>query len=249
VTPLLAVTADDITDHRLGLRLLRQAERAGHLQLSLVLVDGETSAPEDEAGLLRQHLLSATSPVTVLCLGAPTALAAVIVETPSVTRIVERAVLLGGASFAGGDVTPAAERAVHGNPVAYQVVLTSGLRNEMVPLDVSDHVTSELAAALQDDRPPVEASDSERDRERYPNGTPLRSATALLWLLAPSLFKGRDVHVTVETASAIARGVTSVDWWQTTDAPHNAHYVGKVDVEGARARLDAMMRTLEGGPR
>lgn len=215
----------------------------------VALPASDTARADDGVAALARWLRATSEPVTVVCLGAPTALAVALVQDPSLSHHLKRVVLVAGAYFVAGDVSPAAERSAHHDPLALRVVLDSDVPVTVVPLDVTDQLLLEPGAPLGSHR-----DDSLRDmlfaswasqpdpaRDRFAGRVPVRAAAAVLWLVEPELFAGRDVHIAVETVSELAYGVTSVDWWQLTDEPHNAWYVADVDVAGASTVLQDLL--------
>ena len=72
-------------------------------------------------------------------------------------------------------------------------------------------------------------ADIERFGER---GGPLHDPCVAAWLLQPSLFGGKDVHVAVETASELTMGQTVADWWGATGKPPNCRVVTDIDSDG-----------------
>jgi purine nucleosidase len=64
------------------------------------------------------------------------------------------------------------------------------------------------------------------------DGGPLHDPCVIAWLLQPDLFKGRRVHVEIETASERTMGMTVVDWWGVTGRPANATVITQVNADG-----------------
>ena len=53
----------------------------------------------------------------------------------------------------------------------------------------------------------------------------------IAYLLAPQLFRWREVNVAVETASPIAAGLTLIDWRGISGRPANARVVETADAD------------------
>jgi purine nucleosidase len=71
------------------------------------------------------------------------------------------------------------------------------------------------------------------DVERFgAPGWPLHDPTTIAYLLRPELFRGRDVHVAVETASPLSLGQTLVDWWGKSREKPNARFMHGLDADG-----------------
>ncbi|MEX0627741.1 MAG: nucleoside hydrolase, partial [Cucumibacter sp.] len=68
-------------------------------------------------------------------------------------------------------------------------------------------------------------------------GAPLHDPCTIAYLLKPSLFEGRQINVTVETASELTMGMTVADYWRITDRPKNVNFLRHIDAEGFYALL------------
>ena len=54
----------------------------------------------------------------------------------------------------------------------------------------------------------------------------------IAWLLAPELFRWREVNVAVETESPLASGLTLVDWRGNSGRAANARVIESADADG-----------------
>ena len=204
--------------------------------------------PEPKIKLQAKHgvdyivdTLRAEAPLTVtLCaLGPLTNLAMALVKAPDIAPRIKEIVLMGGAYFEVGNITPAAEFNIYVDPEAADVVLRSGVPITMLPLDVTHGVLSvreriERLRALGNaaGRAVAEMVDfSQRfDLEKYGSqGAPLHDPCVIAWLLDPSIFEGREINVTVELQSELTRGMTVADYWRITDRPRNVLYIRHAD--------------------
>lgn len=177
--------------------------------------------------------------VTLCTLGPLTNIAMAMVKAPDIVPRIREIVMMGGAYFEVGNITPAAEFNIHVDPEAADIVLTSGVPITMLPLDVTHGVLSfghriERIAGLGNRTGKAIAemlTFSERfDLEKYGGeGAPLHDPCVIMWLLAPEIFKGRFINVTVETASELTRGMTVADYWRITDRPKNVNYIRSAD--------------------
>ena len=180
--------------------------------------------------------------VTLCALGPLTNLALAFERAPDAVGRVKEIVLMGGAYFEVGNVTPAAEFNIHVDPEAAAAVFATGRPLTVLPLDATHQVltTPERLRALRaiGNRAGAVAASwcgfFERfDREKYGAlGAPLHDPCVIARLLAPELFSGRHVNVEIETASELTRGMTVADWWGVTDRAPNATFVGRADAEG-----------------
>lgn len=192
--------------------------------------------------------------VTLCPLGPLTNIAEAFRRAPDVAGRVQQIVLMGGAYFEVGNITPAAEFNIYVDPEAADIVFRSGVPIVVMPLDVTHKVLTtrarvEAFRALGTEvgRVCAEWSDFfERfDMEKYGSeGAPLHDPTVIAYLLAPGLFRGRHINVEIEVQSDLTRGMTVADWWGVTDRPANALFIGDVDAEGFFALLTERLARL-----
>lgn len=192
--------------------------------------------------------------VTLCPLGPLTNIAEAFRRAPDVAARVQQIVLMGGAYFEVGNITPAAEFNIYVDPEAADIVFRSGVPIVVMPLDVTHKVLTtrarvEAFRALGTEvgRVCAEWSDFfERfDMEKYGSeGAPLHDPTVIAYLLAPGLFRGRHINVEIEVQSDLTRGMTVADWWGVTDRPANALFIGDVDAEGFFALLTERLGRL-----
>lgn len=180
--------------------------------------------------------------VTLCPLGPLTNIAQAFLQAPDVIARVQEIVLMGGAYFEVGNITPAAEFNIYVDPEAAEIVFKSGVPLVVMPLDVTHKVlaTQARVAAFRDmdtevGRVAAEWADFfERfDKEKYGSeGGPLHDPTVIAYLIRPQLFEGRFINVEIETTSELTLGMTVADWWGVTDRKKNALFVGNVDAQG-----------------
>lgn len=179
--------------------------------------------------------------VTLCPLGPLTNIATAFDRAPDILERVQEIVLMGGAYFEVGNITPTAEFNIYVDPEAAEIVLKSGAKITMMPLDVTHKalVTRARNEAFRALGTPVGKAVAEMtdfferfDREKYgSDGAPLHDPTVIAWLLAPRLFTGRFINVEVETQSKLTLGMTVADWWRVTDRAPNAMFIGDLDAE------------------
>jgi purine nucleosidase len=192
--------------------------------------------------------------ITLCAIGPLTDIAMALVKAPDIASGIGQIVMLAGAAFEIGNITPAAEFNVHVDPEAAAIVLSSGVPITMIPLDVTHQVLStpaRLAAlrALPNRCGPAVAAlldDFERARaSRFgARGMALHDPCAIAFLLRPDFYRGRKVNVMVETASPLTAGMTVVDWWGVTGRPANAEFMTEVDVDGFYDLLLSRLKSL-----
>lgn len=180
--------------------------------------------------------------VTLCPLGPLSNIAAAFKAAPDIVERVQEIVLMGGAYFEVGNVTPAAEFNIYVDPEAADIIMKSGVQITMMPLDVTHKALTT--------RPRIEALRNlgnyagtftaemldffERfDMEKYGSeGGPLHDPCVIAYLIAPELFTGRHINVEIETQSDLTLGMTVADWWGVTDRAPNALFIGDLDAEG-----------------
>ena len=180
--------------------------------------------------------------VTLCPLGPLTNIATAFQRAPEIIDRVQEVVLMGGAYFEVGNVTPAAEFNIYVDPEAADIVFNSGVPLTVLPLDVTHkalvtHARVEAFGAIGNRVGEVVASWThffERfDIAKYGSaGAPLHDPTVIAYLLQPDLFTGRHINVQIETQSELTLGMTVADWWGVTDRAPNAQFMGTINADG-----------------
>ena len=204
---------------------------------------GVAPAPGHAADFIVETLRREPPGTVTLCpLGPLTNVAEAFARAPEIVERVGEIVLMGGAYFEVGNITPAAEFNVYVDPEAAAAVFASGRPITVLPLDATHKVLTtperlDRLRGLGNRAGEVVASWCgffERfDREKYGAlGAPLHDPCVIARLLRPEIFAGRHVNVEVETVSELTRGMTVADWWGVTDRAPNATFLGSADAEG-----------------
>ncbi len=212
--------------------------------------------PDPQMALQGQHgvdfiietLRSEPSGTITLCpLGPLTNIATAFQRAPDIVERVAEIVLMGGAYFEVGNITPAAEFNIYVDPHAADIVFKSGIEITVMPLDVThkalttrDRVEAFRSLGTEPGRMVAEWTDFfERfDKEKYGSeGAPLHDPCVIAYLIRPELFSGRHVNVEIETGSELTLGMTVADWWGVSDRKPNAMFMGAIDAEGFYALL------------
>lgn len=211
--------------------------------------------PEHGVDFLVDTLTAAAPASITLCtLGPLTNIAMALVKAPACVGGIAEIVMMGGAYFEVGNVTPTAEFNIFVDPEAADVVLRSGIKVTMIPLDVTHGVLAtrprlDRIAALGNRAGKAVnqmLSFSERfDLAKYGEpGAPLHDPCVIAYLLKPELFEGRQINITVETHSELTMGLTVADWWRITDRPRNVFYLRRADADGFYALLTERLARL-----
>ena len=180
--------------------------------------------------------------VTLCPLGPLTNIATAFQKAPDIIERVQEIVLMGGAYFEVGNITPAAEFNIYVDPEAADVVMKSGCNITIMPLDVTHKalVTKARNDAFRALGTKVGVAVAEMtdfferfDKEKYGSkGAPLHDPCVTAYLLKSDLFTGRFVNVEIETSSPLTLGMTVADWWGVTDRKPNAMFMGEIDADG-----------------
>ena len=179
-------------------------------------------------------------------LGPLTNVALALVKAPDIVERVGELVLMGGASRALGNTTPAAEFNIHADPHAAQVVFESGLPITMIPLDATHQVRSTLerVARLRALGTRAAAAVAELLMPSGAEPSALHDPCVIAYLLAPELFQGSRVNVAIECESALTLGMSVVDWRGVSGRPANANVLHTVDADGIYALLTERLSRL-----
>lgn len=200
--------------------------------------------------------LSSAEPhsITLAMLGPQTNLALALTQKPEIVNAIKEVVVMGGAHFNGGNITPVAEFNLYADPHAAERVLASGTNLTYVPLDLthkiltSDAHFKQLAAVdNQASRRVVAILDAyvKHDMDLYgmPGG-PVHDASVIAYLLKPELFSGRRVHMSVDSREGQTFGQTVVDWYAVLKRSANVLWLNEGDAQGFFDLLSARLARL-----
>jgi purine nucleosidase len=209
------------------------------------------SLPDPQIPLTPQHgvdyiietLMTAEPKTVTLCtLGPLTNIAMALIKQPAIAERIQEIVMMGGAYFEVGNITPAAEFNIYVDPEAADVVMRSGAPITIQPLDVT-HMIQSTPARLE----AIKAIGNRSGQAVYDmltfsegfdlkkygwTGAPLHDPTVIAYLLQPDLFEGRHCNVTIETSSELTVGMTVVDFWHVTGRAYNATYMRSGNADG-----------------
>ena len=192
--------------------------------------------------------------VTLCPIGPLTNIATALHRAPEIAGRIKQIVLMGGAYFEVGNITPAAEFNIYVDPEAADIVFRAGVPLVVMPLDVTHKALTT--------RPRIEAFRElgtrvgeavaswtdffERfDMEKYGSeGAPLHDPCTIAWLLRPDLFAGREINVEIELRGQYTAGMTVADWWRVTKRAPNALFIRDVDADGFYALLTERLARL-----
>ena len=219
--------------------------------------------PDPETPLQEQHAVDyiidtlrrePAGSVTLAPIGPLSNIAMAMQRAPDIIPRIRQIILMGGAYFEVGNITPAAEFNIYVDPHAAQIVFASGVPVTMMPLDVTHKALTrtDRVAALRaiGNRTGVAVAEMLEFFERFDeakygsDGGPLHDPCTIAWMIAPDIFNGRPCNVEIETASPLTMGMTVVDWWQVSSRPHNALVIGDLDADRFFALITERLANL-----
>lgn len=193
--------------------------------------------------------------ITIAMLGPQTNLALALIQAPEITQGIKEVVVMGGAHFNGGNITPVAEFNLYADPDAAKVVLASGVKLTYVPLDVTHKILTSDQRIKQ-----IEGLNNEAgklvssilneyvkaDMVHYglPGG-PVHDASVIAWLLKPELFSGKLINVVVDNREGPGFGQTIADWYDTMSQPKNVFWIKDGDAQGFFSLLTERLARLK----
>ena len=179
--------------------------------------------------------------IPLLVLGPLTDAARAFDKDPAAFGKLKQIVLMGGAYFEVGNITPAAEFNIYVDPEAARIVLASGAPVTMMPLDVTHKALTSrswvegMRAMGRIGQAVASWTDffERYDREKYGSeGAPLHDPCTIAWLIEPGLFAGRHINVEIETKGEYTLGMTVADWWRVSGRPANTNFIRDIDAKG-----------------
>lgn len=197
--------------------------------------------------LLIDKLNGAPGEITIVAIGPLTNLAAAETKSPGILKKAKEIVIMAGAFYCPGNITPHAEFNIFYNPEAAQIVFDS--RNDIVvmPLDVTQKLifTRYMAQAVSQANPESKLSQFSIALCEFMIGTALgyretrgipgflvHDAATLGYLFYPETLMLRRAKVRVETKGEWTRGQTLIDSRHSAKVDANAWVALQVDEVG-----------------
>ncbi len=218
----------------------------GEVELSPSEAPRETTLAWDA---LYKAAKAARGELQVIAVGPLTNLATALGKYPDLKTLLKRILLMGGAAQ-GGNVTPAAEFNIYGDPHAAQMVFKSGVPVVMCGLDVTlkAYLTPEEVDKIGSHDTPVcrfvhqsnQLALAFNERISAP-GLCCHDTCPVLFLACPELFSGEEAGVYVETRGEVTLGKTVTDLWSDKQFA-DRHVFVVLDVD--REKFIAKVREL-----
>ena len=193
--------------------------------------------------------------ITLAMLGPQTNLALALIQKPDIVQGISEVVVMGGAHFNGGNITPVAEFNLYADPHAAAVVLASGAQLTYLPLDVTHKMLTSEGRLKQLAALGNHAGNTvggildayiQHDMALYGlSGGPVHDASVIAYLLKPALFSGRQVHMVVDSREGPTFGQTIVDWYDVLGQSANVLWIQKGDAQGFFDLLSQRLSRLQ----
>ncbi|EMM5417382.1 ribonucleoside hydrolase RihC [Citrobacter amalonaticus] len=185
---------------------------------------------------LRDALMSAPEPITLVAIGPLTNIALLLMHYPECTFNIRRLVIMGG-SAGRGNFTPNAEFNIAVDPEAAARVFQSGIEIVMCGLDVTNQamLTPDYLASLPTlnrTGKMLHALFSHYRSGTMRTGVRMHDLCAIAWLVRPELFTLKPCFVAVETQGDYTAGTTVVDIEGRMNRPANVQVALDIDVAG-----------------
>lgn len=232
-----------------GSRRLNGAAGLGDLDLSVA----ELHHVPESSRLLVELVREFPHEVSLITLGPLSNLQAACERTPDFLEQLGQLICLGGTLSGVGDVTASAELNVYGNPEAARRVLRSSPTKLIVPRDIAQGFMLSFERLQRLDLP---ASPFQRlvnpllqfalrahHQHLGLEGIRLEEFVPLSCLLAPELFRTREMSCDVEVSGELTRGMVVFDRRSPPDCMPNAEVVVDLDHEQLTARFERLLQS------
>lgn len=177
----------------------------------------------DAVDALIQTLRQSREKITIIAIAPLTNIALALSIAPDIASRIERLVIMGGAVRVEGNTTPAAEFNTYCDPEAARRVLSSGVPQTWVPLDVTMRVImpTSWSSELSTSPDPILRFIGELTlfysryyRSYYGiDGCALHDPLTVASVFRPDLLETKDIFLDVELGGRITRGRTVPDFW------------------------------------
>ena len=206
---------------------------------------------------LIDRVLASPGELTIMAIGRQTNVALALSIEPRFAESVAEIVVMGGALFEPGNVTPLATANIAGDPEAADAVYRSGARVTQVGLDVCNKV--EVSEAQQQrvwdaGTPATRMLDAATrfinrayrndNRLHHPDGVQYSDLSPMAYAIAPELFGFQQMHVRVETQGEFARGQTVADLRKNSTSEPNVSVAMEVDANAVTELWADLVSTI-----
>ena len=214
-------------------------------------VPSRSWSEEHGADTIIRLVKESTEPVTILPTGPLTNIALALTKAPEIKENIEEIVLMGGGTF--GNWTPTAEFNIWADPEAARKVFESGIPTVVMGLDITHQALATKEVIEQVNQIDNHVSNivgellvffASTYKEMFDfDGAPVHDVLTVAYLVAPELFKMKDVNIVVETKAEFTAGTTLIDLHGVTGREVNAKFGVELDVEGFwKLMIDALKK-------
>ena len=173
---------------------------------------------------LISRVMASPGEVTVMSIGRQTNVALAMSIEPRFAAAAREIVVMGGAIYQPGNVSPVATANIWGDPEATDLVYRSGAKIAQIGLEIVNifEISGEQQRRVWDAATP--AAELMRAATRFhsdaylrdgrldsPDGVKYADVSPMAYVIAPRLFDMRDLYVRVETRGDFTRGQTVAD--------------------------------------
>lgn len=194
---------------------------------------------------LAEQALGSPGELTLVSIGPLSNVAAMLARYPRAGAALREIVVMGGAAFVQGNITPAAEFNFHADPEAARYVLESGVPVRIVGLDVTRAALYPLREAERLAALPGAAGVAGGLLREYAvryldrfgvAAVPVHDALAVAAVARPELLGWEEGTASVECAGELTRGALVADL-RTPDRERRVRVARTVDADGFVAHL------------
>lgn len=214
-------------------------------------VPSRSWSEEHGADTIIRLVKASTEPVTLLPTGPLTNIALALTKAPEIKKNIEEIVLMGGGTF--GNWTPTAEFNIWADPEAARKVFESGIPTVVMGLDITHQALATKEVIEQVNKIDNHVSNvvgellvffASTYKEMFDfDGAPVHDVLTVAYLVAPELFKMKDVNIVVETKGEFTAGTTLIDLHGVTGREVNAKFGVELNVEGFwKLMIDALKK-------
>ncbi len=224
------------------------ADALGNAAAALGEDPPEAVEPQHAAVEIARRVMESPGEITVLALGRMTNVALALSLEPGMAGRVAEVVVMGGAVFVPGNVSPVATANLYEDPESADILYRSGAPLAQVGLDVCDRVEfsgEQLNRLREADTPTTRLLTAAtpflqsyyrgRGLLTDPQGVRYNDVPAVAYAINPGWFQTRELYVSVDHHSPVTRGQTVADVRGMTGNPPNVRVCLEVDAPALTA--------------
>lgn len=177
----------------------------------------------------------------IIAVGPLTNIALLLLGRPDLKEKISEITIMGG-GLDRGNTTAAAEFNIYADPEAAEIVFQSGLKINMVGLDITESgdYDIEVHEVLKQSELRINkilTTVMDTSMKRRGGSLNLHDVVAVMYHTNPELYKGKDYHVVVETEGVYTRGQTLADRRRLSTTEKNVHVLLELDTKSFQEKL------------